>query len=302
MKKIPLIYKGNIIDYAMVDDEDYQWLSEKQWRLNTQGYAYRMEGSRKTKKYVWMHKAILEHYGVDYSGDKVTHHINHNKLDNQKCNIEAVSRTLNQQSRHRKRDDCYSKYKGVSYYPNHKLWRAALNCDGKTVFCQYFKTEDDAGYAYNYYATKYHKEYAILNKLPSDYIENPEILKVRGKGISLRPSGTWEAAMFNKKGNYIYLGRYNTEIEAEIAYNNAAIEEFGESAVLNEIPEEYSNVIPMRNTRGGGTSKYRGIHYNTKRRKWIAHSINNGTAKYIGGFDTETEALNAQTVESEVSA
>lgn len=259
MKKIPLIKRNEIIDYALVDDEDYEWLSKNRWCKQSGGYAVRIEGSRKTKKYIWMHKCILEHYGADYSGDKVTHHKDHNKINNQKNNIEAVGRKENQQSRRKPINATSSKYKGVYHYPKNKLWKAQVTCDNKTVFCRYFKSEDDAGYAYNYYAKMYHGEYAILNILPDDYIENPEILKIRGKGVSKRKFGMWEAAIFDDNGKYNYLGHYRTQIEAEIAYNIAAVSYFGDKATLNEIPKESRNIVPQRTTR-----KYRGdIKYDT---------------------------------------
>lgn len=43
----------------------------------------------------------------------------------------------------------------------------------------------------------------------------------------------------------------------------------------------------------GGTSRFRGVCWSTKRLKWIAQVRVNGHSKYIGQFDSETEAAEA---------
>lgn len=55
------------------------------------------------------------------------------------------------------------------------------------------------------------------------------------KGVSKhKRSGKWQAQIrFNLKG--IYLGSFNTENEAAIAYNKKAIELFGDFAVTNQV-------------------------------------------------------------------
>ncbi len=57
------------------------------------------------------------------------------------------------------------------------------------------------------------------------------------KGVFLRKrSGRFEA-LIGIKGKRIYLGSFDSEIDAARVYNKAALEHFGEFAVLNEIDE-----------------------------------------------------------------
>lgn len=54
------------------------------------------------------------------------------------------------------------------------------------------------------------------------------------KGVSLTKHGTWKSGI-KKNYEYVYLGCFQTELEAAIAYNEAAKELFGEFAKLNEL-------------------------------------------------------------------
>lgn len=57
------------------------------------------------------------------------------------------------------------------------------------------------------------------------------------KGVSLNKTGKWRAQIVL---NYrkLYLGLFDTQIEAAKAYNKAALELFGEFAKVNEIPDD----------------------------------------------------------------
>ena len=55
------------------------------------------------------------------------------------------------------------------------------------------------------------------------------------KGVYWHKKGRKWAAQIQMRGSYKYLGLFSSEIDAAIAYNNAAIENFGEFARLNAI-------------------------------------------------------------------
>ncbi len=57
----------------------------------------------------------------------------------------------------------------------------------------------------------------------------------RYKGVSWHPTGKKWVAQIYSQGKSTYLGSFNCEHEAAIAYNNAAIAEWGEFAYVNEI-------------------------------------------------------------------
>ena len=56
------------------------------------------------------------------------------------------------------------------------------------------------------------------------------------KGVG-KHCGKWRARIMNK-GEEIYIGHFETEEEAALAYNNAALKYFGEFACLNQIRGE----------------------------------------------------------------
>ena len=57
------------------------------------------------------------------------------------------------------------------------------------------------------------------------------------KGVSWDTTREKWLAGIKTDGHHVYLGRFDTEVEAAIAYNEAAIAAWGEYAYLNEIPE-----------------------------------------------------------------
>ena len=57
------------------------------------------------------------------------------------------------------------------------------------------------------------------------------------KGVSLKQRGVFEAQI-KTGGKYVYLGRFDTEEDAALAYNDAAKKAFGEFASLNKIQSE----------------------------------------------------------------
>lgn len=147
---------------TIVDDEDYEWLNQWKWHVDPKGltyYARRTIREGGKVKRIYMHRAILNSpQGVD------TDHINHNGLDNRRCNIRVCTHqenTFNTNGFKRK-----SKYKGVSKkvdYDRKKPYRACLKINGKQTLIGHFKTEKEAAIAYNEVVLRERGEFAILN-------------------------------------------------------------------------------------------------------------------------------------------
>ena len=139
MKTIPLLNRRKeIVDYALVDDEDYEWLSQWSWfrRKSPRSrtfYAARSE--RGSSRRLLMHREILKDKLSD--GLEVDHE-NHNGLDNQRRNIRAVTHQKNILNSQPRRGST-SSYLGVSLDQNGR-WRAFIR--GKHL--GRFNSEEDA--------------------------------------------------------------------------------------------------------------------------------------------------------------
>lgn len=130
--------------FALVDDEDYEYLSQWQWHYGVNGYAMRttyIRGSgRKNQKneYVLMHRLINK-----TPPKQLTDHINRNKLDNRKTNLRSANKSLNSINRPLQPNN-KSGHKGVHWFKRVKLWQVYLDRDGKRINVGYFADLDEA--------------------------------------------------------------------------------------------------------------------------------------------------------------
>lgn len=114
----------------------------------------------------------------------------------------------------------------------------------------------------------------------------------RYKGVSWHKAGNKWMAQISFKGKRKYLGSYVNEDDAASAYNEAAIEWFGEHAYLNEIGEENSaseQVLDKSNQwrkKYDSESNYQGITYINKKNKWRSQISFKGRKLHIGVYDS----------------
>lgn len=141
--------------FALVDDEDYEYLSQFKWSYSN-GYAIR----RKDKSSIGMHRIIL-----NPPKDMSIDHINHNRLDNRKENLRICTHKQNSYNQLWKKENNHSKYKGVTWAKHTKRWKATIKKDGKVKFLGYFNEEIKAAEAYNKAALICFGNYAKVNKL-----------------------------------------------------------------------------------------------------------------------------------------
>lgn len=141
MKEIPLT-QGK---FALVDDDDYDWLNQWKWYANKGGntfYACRHPNVASGKRTI-----ITMH--VDIMGKKeglVTDHINGNGLDNRRINLRHVTHRQNLQNRHGERS---SKYPGVQWKKiQGGFWTAQFRHKEKCKHLGCFSDELDAYNAY----------------------------------------------------------------------------------------------------------------------------------------------------------
>ena len=160
-REIPLT-RGAV---ALVDDEDYDWLSQWCWRLNSHGYAIRSFKLDGKTRYLNMHRIVMDAQRGQY-----VDHIDHNRLNNRRANLRFVTAQENQ--RHR-RTFCNNStgFKGVSFL--HNQWHARLGLDRQMIHLGFFDDLQVAAQVYDAAARRVFGEFTLPN-LP-DRPTPPEI-------------------------------------------------------------------------------------------------------------------------------
>uniref|UniRef100_A0ACD5UJW2 Uncharacterized protein n=1 Tax=Avena sativa TaxID=4498 RepID=A0ACD5UJW2_AVESA len=151
-----------------------------------------------------------------------------------------------------------SQYRGVTFYRRTGRWESHIWDCGKQVYLGGFDTAQAAARAYDQAAIKFRGVEADINFSLDDYKEDinkmsglskeefVQVLRrqgagfVRGssrfRGVTLHKCGKWEARIGQLMGKkFVYLGLYDTEMDAAKAYDKAAMDSCGEGeeAVTN---------------------------------------------------------------------
>lgn len=137
MKELP-VYKGKVlVAHSLVDDDTFDSVSTKVWRLTPKGYVTRSESQEGVEYRLLLHRVVL---GV--SGKVQVDHIDRNKLNNQRSNLRVVNNSLNQHNRGLSKVNV-SGSTCVHWDGQRNLWRARTQLDGKPVeLGRHLKYED----------------------------------------------------------------------------------------------------------------------------------------------------------------
>ena len=147
---------------AVVDDDDYDWLSKWSWCAHKhKGKYYAERGIRERgtcfQKTIRMNREILsapDCFQVD--------HIDGDSLNNQKHNLRVCTDSQNKFNRGvSKRNK--SGYKGVHWNAQRKKWCASIQENKNKFVLGFFEESVDAAKAYDEAAKKHHGRFAVLN-------------------------------------------------------------------------------------------------------------------------------------------
>lgn len=134
MKKIPLSDK--LEKFALVDDEDFEYLSQWKWYFSKNGYAARKQriGLRKfnKQKLIYMHRLINktpEGFQTD--------HINRDKLDNRKENLRIATSSQNAINTNLYKNNT-SGYRGIYWDKIRNKWQVSIKANQKKIHLGYY--------------------------------------------------------------------------------------------------------------------------------------------------------------------
>lgn len=162
MKEIPVRNRKGIVAYALVDDEDYEWLSAFRWHFSGKGYVSRSFWNGSGVSHERMSRMIM-----NAPKGKEVDHRDLNKLNNRRSNLRLATHRQNGCNTAFITTPKSSRFKGVSWIPRLRKWTAYIG-GGVTKTRKYlgvYQAEEEAAQAYNQAALEMYGEWASPNKL-----------------------------------------------------------------------------------------------------------------------------------------
>ena len=146
---ILLRHRDWTIHEALVDTIDlpkmqhYAGTWAPHWCEHTQGYY--VEGHEPMSgihgKTIRLHRWLL-----DASDGVVVDHINHNGLDNRRCNLRLLTRSENLHNKRLYRNNT-SGYRGVTWHKDRKKWAVQVGANGENHYIGLFDSKEEAAEA-----------------------------------------------------------------------------------------------------------------------------------------------------------
>ena len=157
MMWLPVRRGGRVVNYAVVDDEDYPAAQQICWCLNSNGYA---TGSYRGTS-ILLHRLVM---GQRRGDGVVVDHIDGNKLNCCKHNLRRTTHSGNKANRGRQANN-RTGYKGVSANRNGNKnpFQVHIKAGEQRLYLGVFPSAEDAARAYDKAAIQLFGEFAKLN-------------------------------------------------------------------------------------------------------------------------------------------
>ena len=150
---------------ALVDDEDFEYLSQWRWHHNDSGYAVHTDYN--TRQTIRMHRVVLERK-LGHSDFEECDHIDRKQLNNQRENLRASTHQQNLCNSSKQKNNT-SGYIGVSWCNRDKKFQAKIQIDEETIHLGQYDCKIMAARVRDLAAIEYHGEFAVLNFDRSNY-------------------------------------------------------------------------------------------------------------------------------------
>lgn len=149
---------SSTIDKVDTDLMQYRWYITGRDGRYAVRYIPKLNSKLKTTHY--LHREIMERVlGRPLLPSEQVDHIDGNPMNNRRSNLRSVTQSQNMQNARKHRDN-QSGYKGVSWQPQMKKWRATIRIDGKQKFLGHFDDPKEAHDAYCRAASEHRGDYA----------------------------------------------------------------------------------------------------------------------------------------------
>ena len=145
---VPLVNrKGEIVAVSIIDADGADEVLRHRWgalRMKTRIYGRRRVKVEGKWRMAYLHRFVLG-LPVGANAGLEGDHINHQTLDNRRCNLRAVTHAQNVQNTSSQRGSS-SRYRGVCWNAPRRRWQARVY-QGGLLWSGYFKDEEAAGLA-----------------------------------------------------------------------------------------------------------------------------------------------------------
>ena len=240
---------------VLLDEEDVDKISGYKWFLEPNKYvSAHTKNSNGKDTTIKMARLI-----TDAPKGMEVDHINHNPLDNRKANLRVCTHADNMRNSWKK-SKCYSKFKGISFKPKCKdlQWEVKFNHNSKTYSFGRYSSETIAAIVHDIKIKEYRGNWGRTNEnvFGKFYSEdelcqalcemNAQLNKQKSskfKGVT-KAGNKWAAKVRVNKRDF-WLGRFNSEINAALAYDEFVIKTLQHSRKTNE--DLYGKYYERRN-------------------------------------------------------
>lgn len=211
MKEIPLNHGYS----TQVDDEDYELLSQHEWRISPGRNT--MYAAMRGAHFQSLHRFLLKP-----PAELFVDHIDGNGLNNQRSNLRLCTDAQNKRN-HGVRKNSTQEFKGVSKHANGKGWTVRMrDASGKMACYGTYAYPQMAALVYDKVALEVLGEFAWLN-FPDLVGVHPHITVRKriptgpSKGVYVNPKGKY-VVQIRRKGVCYNGGTHTTVEAAQAAY------------------------------------------------------------------------------------
>lgn len=127
---------GNITGKIIIDKDDFDKVKCYQWHVENSRPSIKYAQASISKGTIRLHKLIM-------SSNLQIDHINHNGLDNRKCNLRVCTNAENNRNKDFKRNPL-SGHRGIRYNPKTQSYYVRIMVNKKEISLGAYKTIEDA--------------------------------------------------------------------------------------------------------------------------------------------------------------